>query len=284
MAGTLMKRAFPSAALAALLVAACSTAGTSLAKRVSMESRQSLAAGDFQKAIDAYQEAFKRNPRDKELTASYARTLEEVRRTADGALGRQDYERAGRIYRVLLNNYADYQTFAAALTFQKPYLEASLRSCRIALVDAQALKEMKAGNPAKALELSSAILKEYPGGADATANYLKLVQEIKVSADKAMADKDYVQAGKLYVLVLKSSPFFDGPPPIAALSRTDITGALAACRDVLTKSGLEEYRKGNLAKAIDVWEGLLSFDPENVEIKKAVQTAKTQQSEIIKKK
>jgi len=51
----------------------------------------------------------------------------------------------------------------------------------------------------------------------------------------------------------------------------------------LTKAGLEEYRKGNLAKAIAVWEGLLSFDPNNVEIRKAVDTARIQLNEIIKK-
>jgi tetratricopeptide (TPR) repeat protein len=271
------------AALAGLLVAACSTAGTNLVKQVSTESRQSLAAGDFQKAIDPYKVAFQRDPGNKELAAGYAGTLEEIRRVADVARGRQDHEQAGRIYRVLLNNYADYKALAPTLTFQKPYLEASLRTCRVALADAQARQAMKAGNAARALDLSSAVLKEYPGNADAKANGGKLVQEIKASADKAMADKDYARAGRLYVLVLKDSPSFEGGPPAAPLDRAAITKALATCREVLTKTGLEEYRKGNLTKAIAVWEGLLSFDPDNTEIKKAVQTAKTQQGGIIKR-
>jgi len=279
-----MKRLFRAAAFAGLLVAACSTAGTNLAKQAAVESGPYLAAGDFQKAIDPFKEAFKRNPKNRGLTANYVRTVEEIRRVADRAMGRQDYDAAGRIYRILLNNYADFKTLAPALTFTKPYLEASLRYCRIALVDTQARLELKAGNPAKALELSSALLKEYPGGSGAAANFLKLVQEIKAAADKAMADKDYVRAGKWYVAILKDSASFEGFTPTVAFARTDLTEAIAACRDVLTKSGLEEYRKGNLAKAIEVWEGLLSFDPENAEIKKAVQTAKTQQSEIIKKK
>jgi cytochrome c-type biogenesis protein CcmH/NrfG len=58
---------------------------------------------------------------------------------------------------------------------------------------------------------------------------------------------------------------------------------IAACREGLTKTGLEEYRKGNLAKAISVWEDLLSFDPDNTEIKKAVDTARTQLNKVIKK-
>ena len=58
---------------------------------------------------------------------------------------------------------------------------------------------------------------------------------------------------------------------------------MAACRESLTQSGLAEYRKGNLAGAIAFWEGLLSFDPNNAEIKKAVGTAKTQAAEIKKK-
>ena len=56
------------------------------------------------------------------------------------------------------------------------------------------------------------------------------------------------------------------------------------CRESLTKAGLAEYRKGNLEKAIAVWESLLVFDPDNAEIKKAVETAKTQLNEILKKK
>jgi cytochrome c-type biogenesis protein CcmH/NrfG len=52
---------------------------------------------------------------------------------------------------------------------------------------------------------------------------------------------------------------------------------------MLTRKGLEEYRKGNLARAIAHWEGLLEFDPDNAEIRKAVETAVEQQKKLKKK-
>jgi tetratricopeptide (TPR) repeat protein len=262
----------------------CSTANQAVLKQTSVESRNALAAGDVQRAIDTFKAACKRNSRSKELAENYVRTVEEIRRAADGAMGRKDYARAAGIYRVLLSNYADFSMFTGKLTFKRAYLDATLRYCRIALVGGQAGEEMKAGNFAKALEVYQAALKEYPGDADLMGKYVGTVGDIKAAGDKALADMDFVQSGKVNVLLLKNFPSFDGLQPAAAFTKTDITDAIAVCRDSLTKTGLAEYRKGNLAKAIAVWEGLLSFDPDNAEIKKAVDTAKTQLNELIKKK
>jgi cytochrome c-type biogenesis protein CcmH/NrfG len=41
-----------------------------------------------------------------------------------------------------------------------------------------------------------------------------------------------------------------------------------------------EYRKGNLKGAISVWESLLAFDPDNEQIKKAIETARAQLQQI----
>lgn len=271
-------------ALSGLLFSACAPANRALLKQVSGESRQFLAAGEFAKAVDVLKEAHKRNPRNKELDATYIGTVEEIKRTADSALGRRDYAVAGNIYRVLSDNYADFKPFAARLTFKKSYLDATMRYCRMAILDGQAQQELKAGNYAKALDLYPLLLKEYPGDADLAASCMRTVQEIKAAGDKALADRDFGQSGKVNALLLKNFPAFEGLEPAPAFTRTDLEKAIAACRESLTKMGLSEYRKGNLAKAIAVWEELLAFDPENAEIKKAVETAKTQLNEIIKKK
>jgi hypothetical protein len=47
---------------------------------------------------------------------------------------------------------------------------------------------------------------------------------------------------------------------------------------------LEQYRKGNLAEAIAVWQGILLFDPDNIEIKKAIDTATEQLKKLQKKR
>jgi tetratricopeptide (TPR) repeat protein len=279
-----VKRTLAYVVLPCLLLSACSTASQNLTKQATVGSRKSLAAGDFQKAIDHFKEASKKNPRSKELTASYVRTVEEIKRTADRDLGQRDFARAGNIYRILLSNDADFGAFAAKLTFNKSSLETALKNCRIGIVDSQAQGDLKTGNFAKVLETYQAALKEYPGEAGLAANDLRAVQEIKAAGDKALADKDFVQSGKVYALLLRNFPSFERLQPAVAFARTNLVGALEICRDSLTKTGLIEYRKGNLAKAIVVWEGLLSFDPDNAEIIKAINTAKTQLNEIIKKK
>lgn len=278
-----LKRAFVSIALPCLFLSACSTANRDLTRQASVESRKSLAAGDFQKALDGFKAAAKKNPHSKELTESYARTVEDIKRTADHALGQRDFARAGDIYRVLFNNWAGFGGFATKLTFNKPSLETSMKNCRVGIIDAPAQEDLKAGNFAKVFETYQAALQEYPGDAGLGAGYIRAVQAIKAAGDKALADQDFVQSGKVYALLLRNFPSFGGLQPAVAFARADLVGPLGVCRESLTKMGLAEYRKGNLAKAIAVWEGLLSFDPDNAEIRKAVDTAKTQLNEIIKK-
>jgi tetratricopeptide (TPR) repeat protein len=279
-----VKRVFIPAVLACLFFWACASTNKELLKQASAESRQSLAAGDYQKALDIFKEAHKRNPRGKMLEASYVRTVEEIKRAAERALSHQDYVMAGNICRVLSNNFGDFGVFAAKLTFNKNSLEATLKRCRIGALDAQARQDLKSGNFAKALETYQSGLKEFPTDAGLAADYLRAAQEVKAAGDKALAEKDFTQSGRVNTLLLRSYPSFEGLQPAVAFARTDLVEAIAACRESLTRTGLAEYRKGNLAKAIAVWEDLLSFDPDNAEIQKAVATAKTQLNELIKKK
>ena len=271
------------ASLSTLLFSACASGNRDLMKRAIVESRRSLDAGDFQKAIDALKEPWGENPGNKEWAANFAAAVEDIHATADRALGRKDYSLAERIYRVLLGNYADFEAVAAHLTFRKSDLETAVKYCRISRLDGAALQALKTGDAAKALDAYPAVLKEYPGDADLEARYLRTVREVKAIGDKALAGKDYAQAGKMHQLLLERYPDIDGRTPGLPFGKPDLEAAIVVCRDALTKAGLSEYRNGNLAKAIAVWEDLLAFDPGNAEIKKAVETARTQLKGIRKK-
>jgi len=262
---------------------ACSAANKSLTKRTSLESGKSLAAGDYEKALSGFREAATKNPRNLDLAAEYVRTVEEIKQTADRALGQRDFARAGGIYRILLDNFADFGAFAAKLTFKKARLESALKECRIAAVENSAAQAAKAGSFAKAIGIFQTALKENPDYAELTAKYRGTLNEIKAIGDDAFGVEDFVRAGMINVLLLRNFASFEGLKPPVAFSREALRDCITACRETLTKSGLAEYRKGNLAKAIAVWEGLLSFDPDNAEIKKAVTTAKTQLDGIKKK-
>jgi tetratricopeptide (TPR) repeat protein len=278
-----MNRALAWAVLPGLFLSACASADRKMTKETSHESRKSLAAGDFEKALDGFEEARKKNPRGKELTANYIRTVEDIKRIADGARSQRDYGRAGGIYRALLDRYGDFGEFAAKLTFNKTHLETALKECRIVTVDKPAAQAVKAGAFAKAIGIFQAALKENSADAGLAAKYWRTVHEIKAIGDKAFAANDFARAGTVNVLLLKSYPSYEGLRPPVAFSREALTEAVSACRENLTKTGLEEYRRGDLAKAIANWEGLLAFDPDNAEIRKAVTTARTQLDAIKKK-
>jgi hypothetical protein len=68
--------------------------------------------------------------------------------------------------------------------------------------------------------------------------------------------------------------------PNTPLNLKELNGAIRECSNYLTNQGLIKYREGNLKEGIDIWESLLSFQPENEEIKKAIQTARDQLSKI----
>ena len=278
-----LKRTLAYLILPCLLWPACSTANRNLTKQASVESRKSLTAGDFARALDIFQAAIKENPGDVELAAKYQGMVHEIKALGDNAFGAKDFARAGTIYRVLLNSYGDFGTFAATLTFNKVHLETALKECLIAAVDSPAAQAVKAGNFARALDIFRPALEESPGDAELAAKYRGTVNQIKAAGDKAFASKDFAQAGRVHALLLKNYALFEGLRPPVAFSREALKDVISACRESLTKTGLAEYRKGNLAEAIAVWERLLSFDPDNAEIKKAVNTAKTQLDAIKKK-
>ncbi len=279
-----MKRALAWTVLPCLFFSACASAGRNLTKETSVESQESLAAGDYEKALDSFKEAHAKDPRNKELAVNYVRTVEDIKQTADGARSQQDYARAEGIYQILFDRFGDFEEFAAKLTFGKAELGTALKEFRIAVVDNTAAQAMKAANFAKAIEIFRAALKEYPADAELAAKYGATVRGIKAIGDKAFAAKNFSRAGSVNSLLLKNYTSFERLKPPVGFTRDSLREAVSACRESLTKTGLKEYRNGELAKAIATWEGLLAFDPDNAEIRKAVTTARTQLNALKKKK
>ena len=274
------RRIFLSALLAAMLSSlvftACASTHKAAVKQTSAESGRSLAAGDYEKALDLQKKLYQQDPNDKRTLTGYIKTIEEVKRAADRARSQGEYGPAGGAYRLLINNWAGFSAFASKLTFVKSDVEAGMRRCRIAMYEAQFRQEIKAARYDKALAVYQTALKEYPGDKTLKAGYAAAAGEIKTIGSKALAGHDYALAGKVHGLLLKNIASFDGLEKGTALNRKDLDEAIELCSAQLTNRGLTEYRQGNLQKAIAVWEDLLAFDPENAEIKKAVETAKAQ--------
>jgi tetratricopeptide (TPR) repeat protein len=270
--------------LSGLMLSACALANKNLTKETSVEARKSLETGDFEKALESFKTALKKNPRGKDLTANYIRTVEDIKRMADGARSQKDYAQAGGIYGTLLDHYGDFGAFAADLSFTKAQLAVAVNECRAAMVDNPAAQAVKTGNFPQAIDIYRAALRENPKDAGLAAKYGETVETIKAIGDKAFGAKDFARAGKVSAFLLENFASFDGLKPPIAFTRQSLTKTVTDCRENLTTAGLAEYRKGNLTEAIAVWVELLSFDPDNAEIRKAVNTAKTQLDAIKKKK
>ena len=265
--------------LAGVSAAACASANKAAIRQASTESASSFAAGDFAKSLGLYRDLYVRNRANGRVVKAYAAAIENVKSAGDHAREKGSYPAAQGAYRILIESWDGFSAIAPKLTFKKSDLEAGVRDCRLGLCERQFRQELGAGSHAKALATYQAALREYPGDRAVKAGYAKAAGEIRGIGAKALAAKDYAAAGKIDSLLLQNLESFEalaGADASGGSSRKELEEELRVCSLGLTNGGLVEYRKGNLENAIVLWEELLAFDPENAEIKKAVETAKAQ--------
>ncbi|MGE5742186.1 MAG: tetratricopeptide repeat protein [Candidatus Aminicenantes bacterium RBG_16_66_30] len=266
-------------ALMALTVIGCASANKTAFRQASAASAWSFAAGDYGKAIEAYQRLYEKDRANGRVVSGYAAMIEDVKTAGDEARAKGSFTTAQGAYRVICDGWDGFSAIASRLTFKKSDLEAGIRDCRLALCERQFRQELGTGNHAKALAVYQAALKDYPGNAAAKDLYAKGVADIRAIGTRALEAKDYALAGKVSGLLLRNIDSIEavaGRTAGGGSARRDLEETIRACSSRLTNGGLVEYRKGNIESAIMLWDELLGFDPGNTEIKKAVETAKAQ--------
>jgi tetratricopeptide (TPR) repeat protein len=267
----------------ALTLAGCASAQRTALRTTTAASTGALAAGDYGKALDLYQKLYEKDRANGKVVSKYAAMIEEVKAAGDGAADKGSYATAQATFKLLADHWDGFSALGRRLSFKKSDLEAEAKDCRLALCECQFRQEIGSGNYAKALAAYQSVLKDYNQDKAVKARYLKGVAEIAAIAAKALEAKDYALAGRIDGLLLRNVESFvagTGAPAEGAPSRDSLTKAVRVCSSELTTSGLTEYRKGNLESAISAWDELLSFDPGNAEVKKAVETARAQLGKI----
>jgi tetratricopeptide (TPR) repeat protein len=247
------------------------------------QSRQYFKAGEFQKTIDSYSAALKKYPDEQAISQGYTRTLEEMKGQADLALEKGDFTSAEGVYSILLENYPRFKPVEKSLSFTPQLLSQQIKGCLFGLSKAQAEELVQAGDFEKALNLQKGMAEKYDNDAGLAADLTKTMEDIKRLADEAEGKEDFALAGKAYSALSANYSFYENLVPSPSFSKASLEEGLKKCRIQLTQKGLEQYRKGNLAEAIAVWQEILLFDPDNIEIKKAIDTA-TEQLKKLKKK
>ena len=243
-----------------------------------------LEAGKFQKAIDLCKEIYQKYPQDPTVRSDYIKTLESIKSSGDGAFERNDFKLAGNIYEILVRNWVHFSDFSQSLSFKKNFLENKTKTSRCLFTEEQVSSHLKAGEFRKAIDICKEIYQKYPQDSTVRSGYIKTLESIKSSGDGAFKKSDFALAGCVYGLLLKNYSSVGGLNGSLSFNREGLTLRIGDCKKILFEKGLEKYRSGNLNQAISLWKSILVFDPENQEIKKAVDMASLQSKNLQKAK
>lgn len=144
----------------------------------------------------------------------------------------------------------------------------------------QAKRYMATGEYQKAMDTYRIGRKDHPDNQILVRDYIKSLEEIKITADRALDKKDFGSAGKIHSALLKNYPDFKVFAHMLSFNSAQLTLKLGDCKTALSKNGFQEYRASNLSEAISLWEDYLAIDPNNADIRKALNTARTQQKHL----
>jgi tetratricopeptide (TPR) repeat protein len=246
------------------------------------EAHRSLITGDFQKALDAYQSAHEKDPKDREILSSYIQAIESIKTSGDEAFNRKDFVQSRTIYEVLAGNFPRFGSFAKQLSFEKHSIIKRVELSRRLVLEEQVQSSLKKGDLQKAIDSNKDLYLQYPGDALARDRCVRILEAIKERADFSFQKGDFALAGGTYRLLLKNHSSFNRISSLLSYNSKSLDAKIKHCRKVLFGEGLEQYRSGNLTQAISVWKSILAFVPEDPEVNKAVATAQFQSRNLEK--
>lgn len=247
------------------------------------KAQHSVAVGDFQGALDSYAALAEDYPGDRSVLKEFAKAVEQMKARADSWFEGKDFAAAEKTYSLLLANFPRFAQFERSLSFGQNFLSGRILECQENLSERRARQSLAEGDYLRALDGYKTLPQAVLQNAAQSAGLRRIMEEIRKLADKALARKDFVAAGKGYAVLWGEYSLAQQAGLSLSFSASDAEEGLKKCRTQLTREGLDQYRKGNLKEAIAIWQDLLQFDPDNAEIRKAVDTATEQLKKLQKK-
>ncbi len=147
-------------------------------------SRQRLASGDLQGALDIYKAAHAKNSENKTLLESYVKTIEEVKTSADKSFNDNNPVNGGMMYGLLLKNYPHFKGFFQMLSFTRESLTTRIANCSASIYK-KGLEQYRNGNLENAISVWKNAAAFDPGNPDikkaidTTSIQLKSLQDTK---------------------------------------------------------------------------------------------------------
>ncbi len=265
-----------------LSLASCGYVKRTHVKSAIDEAHKNLEAGDFQKALDTYQSAYKKYPKDSEVLKTYVETIESVKNQGDEAFDTNNFVQAQIKYELLLKNLPRFSDFAHLLSFNEAYLVTRIKKGRMHQTEKQAESFLKARDFQGGIDIYKSLIQQYPSDSAVRNSYLNLLESIKRQADFDFERKDLAAAGRSYRILLKNHSSINHLKRFLSYKAGLLKARIETCRKILFEEGLQQYRSGDLTRAISTWRDILSFDPENQEVKKATDKAVFQSKNLKK--
>ena len=145
------------------------------------------------------------------------------------------------------------------------------------LVIKESEQDIRKGDFDGALGVYSAALQKHPGDRGLLRYYFETAEDIREAADNAFDKGEFAISGRAYAVLFRNYPHFrEVNDADLSFDGKYLQARLKECSDRLSEHALTQYRQGNLSAAIALWKNILEFEPENVGVKKAIDTASTQ--------
>jgi tetratricopeptide (TPR) repeat protein len=132
------------------------------------------------------------------------------------------------------------------------------------------------GEYPKALKAYSDAYKKYPHNAELQESYARAGEQLKSIAYAAFEKKDFPAAGSIFNVLLASDITGKDLAESLSFDCGYLSKQIKICSEALMESGLIKYREGSLDDAVSLWKKALTFDPENRDVKKAIDKATVQ--------
>jgi len=144
----------------------------------------------------------------------------------------------------------------------------------------QVRQHLRSGEYQKAIDFYKTKYEKHPEDRLLVKGYVNILEEIKTMADGALDRENLVPAGKAYNVLLKNYPDLKIFADTLSFDRAQLNSKLTSCKTSLSRKGFQAYREGNISEAISLWQDNLVIDPDNTDIRKALNTAKMQQKNL----
>lgn len=148
-----------------------------------------------------------------------------------------------------------------------------LKVTRMQQAEKEVQSFLKSGDFQKGIDVYRPLIQQYPSDTAVRNRYVSLLGSIKGHADPGLKHEDFPAAGRTYRILLKNYSTLSHFKRFLSYNAGLLDTGIETCRKMLFEEGLEWYRSGNLSQAISIWRDILTFDPENLEVRKAIDRA-----------